>query len=124
MNNVELIGRLTADPGQPTKTRGTPPKDVLNFRIAVNDPRRDKPVFVDVKCWGADAQNVAKYMRKGRQVAVSGELAMDEWIAWGGEKRSKHYINANRVEFLDPAPTAQSRPTTDGPAQAARPGAY
>ncbi len=108
MNNVSLTGRLTADPGEPRHTQSG--KDVLNVRLAVNHPGRDQAVFVDVTCWGTTAGNAAKYLHKGSLVAVSGELAESKWAdKETGEARSKHFINANRVDFLDRAP-AQAPP--------------
>jgi hypothetical protein len=53
MNNVNLTGRLTKAPFQPSATStGTP---VLDLRLAVNHRSRE-PVFVDVKCWGGVAE--------------------------------------------------------------------
>lgn len=115
MNNVSLTGRLTAEPGRPRQTQSG--KDVLNVRLAVNQPGRDQAVFVDVTCWGNTAGNVANYLHKGSLVAVSGELAESKWADKDtGEARSKHFINASRVDFLDQRlDRAAAAPSTPGP---------
>lgn len=99
MNNVTLIGRLTDDPpGVATTNSG---KQFLDVRLAINHPKRDT-VFVDVTCWGKTAENVHEYLAKGSLVGVTGELERAEWAdRTTGEPRSKHYINAQRVDFLD-----------------------
>jgi single-strand DNA-binding protein len=99
MNNVNLTGRLTKAPEQPSTTNsGTP---VLDLRLAVNHRRRDT-VFVDVKCWGGVAEAAADHLTKGSMVGVSGELARDEWTdKTTGEPRQRFYVNARSVDFLD-----------------------
>jgi single-strand DNA-binding protein len=99
MNNVNLTGRLTKAPDQPSTTNsGTP---VLDLRLAINHHRRDT-VFVDVKCWGGVAEAAADHLTKGSLVGVSGELARDEWTdKTTGEPRQRFYVNARSVDFLD-----------------------
>lgn len=99
MNSVNLTGRLTNAPDQPILLASG--KHVLDLRLAVNRPNGNT-AFVKVKCWGRTAQNAATYLTKGSLVAVSGELAHDEWTDRAtGELRQRHYINAHRVDFLD-----------------------
>lgn len=116
MNNVSAIGRLTEDPPEVITTLSG--KKVLEVRMAINRPNRPT-VFVDVKAWGATAENVREYLAKGSLVGVTGELARDEWTDRAtGEPRSKHFVNARRVEFLDqrlkpPAAPAAAPPATE-----------
>ncbi len=84
-------------------TRSASP--LTQFRLAVGR-RRGKggedrgAVYVDVVCFGGLAESVAEYLEKGRQVAVSGRLELDEWETEGGERRSRHKVIADEVEFL------------------------
>ena len=101
MNNVNLIGRLTRDPELRSTPAGQP---VCELRIAVdNGASREgedrDPTYVDVASFGPQAEACAKYLTKGRQVAVSGRLLYREWEAEDGSKRSKHSV-IGRVEFL------------------------
>lgn len=99
MNNVNLTGRLTKNPGRPATTATG--RRVLDLRLAVNHHRRD-PVFVDVKCWGPVAEAAADHLTKGSLVGVSGELARDEWTDKStGGPRHRYYITARSLDFLD-----------------------
>lgn len=95
MNNVELTGRLTKDPE--LHDRGG--KTVCDLRVAVDNGQYD-PTYVDVSTFDGQAEACARYLRKGRQVAVSGRLVYREWEAEDGSKRSRHSV-VGRVEFLD-----------------------
>ena len=99
MNSITLTGRLTADP----EVRGT--KTGTASRLAVQRRRsRDGEdrgaVYVDVVCFGGLAESCGEYLSKGRQVAASGRLEHDEWETEGGERRSRHKVIADEVEFL------------------------
>lgn len=97
MNNVSLIGRLTRDPELREMPDGGA---VCDIRLAVNDGKEDQaPLYVDVASFGKQATACAEYLRKGRQVAVSGKLIYREWESDDGSKHSKHSV-LGRVEFL------------------------
>src|SRR5882762_8690674 len=96
VNVVVITGNLTS---------GTP---VCDLRVAVNSRRKDqsgewvdKPNYFDVTVWGAQGENCATYLSKGRPVAVEGRLDWREWEAKeGGGKRQAVQIIANSVQFL------------------------
>ena len=51
--------------------------------------------------FGAQGENCANYLSKGRPVAIEGRLDWSEWEAKDGSgKRSKVEIIANTVQFL------------------------
>ena len=98
MNTIQLIGRLTRDPELRSTSGG---KSVAEMRLAV--PRRDRdaaPVYVDVVAYEGLAEICAKHLDKGRQVAVSGRLDYREWETDEGQRRSKHEVVADQVDFL------------------------
>ena len=76
--------------------------------MAVNSRRKDgqsgewvdKPNYFDVTVWGAQGENCANYLSKGRPVAVEGRLDWREWEAQDGQKRQAVEIIANSVQFL------------------------
>jgi single-strand DNA-binding protein len=113
VNTVNLIGRLTADP-ELRATRGG--KSVTTIRIAIarrpgNGGEDRGAAYFDVEVWGATAENVAKYVTKGREVAISGRLEHQEWTTKDEQPRSKVYVVAEAVQFLgrpkdDAAPAA------------------
>ena len=102
MNSINLTGRLTRDPELRETQSGAP---VGNMRIAVarrrgRDGEDRGAVFVDVVTFGGLAQVCGEHLEKGRQVAVSGRLELDEWETDAGERRSRHKVIADEVEFL------------------------
>jgi single-strand DNA-binding protein len=76
--------------------------------VAVNSRRKDgqtgewvdKPNYFDVTVWGAQGENCANYLAKGRPVAVEGRLDWREWEDKEGGKRQSVEIIANSVQFL------------------------
>jgi single-strand DNA-binding protein len=82
---------------------------VCELRVAVNTRRKngqtneweDKPNYFNVTVWGAQGENCANYLAKGRPVAIEGRLDWREWEAKDGSgKRQAVQIVANSVQFL------------------------
>lgn len=97
MNNVSLIGRLTKKP----ELRATPnDKYVCEFTIAITRVGTDITDFITIQVWGKQAENLCKYQDKGSQVAITGSVRVDQYETAEGEKRYKHYILANSIEYL------------------------
>jgi len=105
VNVVVITGNLTKDPELRSTTGGM---SVCEMRVAVNSRRKDqsgqwvdKPNFFDVVVFGAQGENCANYLSRGRPVAVEGRLDWREWEAKeGGGKRQAVQIIANSVQFL------------------------
>ena len=96
MNSVALIGNLTRDPELRYTTDNKP---VSNFTIAVNRQSVDGTDFIDVSVWNKQAENVKKYLTKGRKVAVEGSIRTGTYEKDGKKYKSFH-IMANKVHFL------------------------
>jgi single-strand DNA-binding protein len=105
INRVVLTGNLTADPELRSLPSGT---SVCELRVACNSRRKDqssgewvdKPNYFNVKVWGAQGENAARYLSKGRPVALDGRLDWREWEAQDGTKRQTIDIIADSVQFL------------------------
>jgi single-strand DNA-binding protein len=104
VNVVVITGNLTRDPELRHLGSGTA---VCKLRVAVNSRRKDqngnwvdKPNYFDVTVWGAQGENCANYLSKGRPVAVEGRLDWREWEDQGGNKRQSVEIIASTVQFL------------------------
>ncbi|HWH96623.1 MAG TPA: single-stranded DNA-binding protein [Baekduia sp.] len=106
INRVILTGNLTFDPELRSLPSGT---SVCKLRVAVNTRRKnnatgdweDKPNYFDVTVWGAQGENCARYLAKGRPVAIDGRLEWSEWADKDtGKNRSKVEIVADTVQFL------------------------
>lgn len=96
MNSVNIIGRLGRDPELKYLTDG---KAVCSFSLALDEGKDRPPSWVDVSAFEKTAENVAEYLRKGDECAVSGRLRQETWEK-DGQKRSALKVVASRVDFL------------------------
>ena len=127
LNHVVITGNLTHDPELRSLPSGT---SVCKLRVAVNARRKDPgsgewvdvPNFFDVTVWGAQGENAATYLHKGRPVGVQGRLQWREWETDDNSKRQAVEIVAETVQFLGAPPTDDSNPaaTDSKPAPANR----
>jgi single-strand DNA-binding protein len=129
INRVVLTGNLTRDPELRSTQGGT---SVCSLRIASNTRRKDasgnwvdKPNYFDVTVWGAQGENCAQYLSKGRPVAIDGRLEWREWQDQQGNKRQSVEIIADSVQFLgsreggENGGNARFTPQSDVPADTA-----
>lgn len=98
MNRWTGVGNLTRDPELRKTQDGI---SVCTFSIGVTRPRdREKSDFFSVVTWRGLADNCARYLSKGRRVAVSGHLETRSYDDKNGVKRYVTEIMADEVEFL------------------------
>lgn len=106
LNKVMLIGNLTADPDMRTTPRGN---TVTELRLAINrissgpneGERREEVTYLDVTCWGRQAEVAGQYLAKGRPVFIEGRLQMDTWDdKQTGQKRSRIRVIAENLQLL------------------------
>ena len=102
MNKVILIGRLTRDPELRHTPQGTA---VCQITVAVNRPGsqsgQQDADFINVSVWGVQAENVARYMAKGRQIAVEGRIQTRNYDDKDGKRVYVTEVIATNVQFLD-----------------------
>lgn len=99
MNRITIIGRLVADPELRTTNTGV---QVCSFTVAVNRRfKSDDTDFFPVSVWREAGVNCNKYLRKGSQVAVCGQLQIRRYEQ-EGVKKTAIDIMADEVEFLSP----------------------
>lgn len=108
INTVALTGNLTRDP----ELKQTQGGSVCRMRVANNGRRKqgnewvDAPNYFDVVVWGAQGENVAQYLSKGRKVAITGKLRWREWESDNG-KRQTVEVHADNVAFIGGRDEAQ-----------------
>ncbi len=114
INRVIITGNLTRDPDLRSLPSGSA---VCELRIASNTRRKDgsgqwvdKPNYFDVTVWGAQGENCAKYLAKGRSVAIDGRL---EWREWADKETGK---NRQAVTIVADSVQVLGGPREDGPA--------
>ena len=91
LNQAEVIGNATRDP----ELRQTPTgESVCSFGVATNFAWKDrmgqaqeKTEFHNIVAWGELAQELAKNVKKGRKVYISGRLQTRSWETPDGKKR-------------------------------------
>jgi len=105
INRVILTGNLTRDPEVRSTNSGL---SVCSLRLAVNSRRKDgttgnwvdEPNYFDITVFGAQGENCARFLSKGRPVAVDGRLRWREWQTDNGDKRQAIEVIAESVQFL------------------------
>ena len=105
VNRVVVSGNLTRDPELRQLAGGN---SVCKLRIAVNTRKKDKdsnqwsdhPNYFDVTVWGAQGENVAKYLQKGSPLLIDGRLEWREWQAQDGTNRHSVEIIAENTQFI------------------------
>ena len=102
INRVLLIGNLTGDP----ELLETGKTKIVNASLANHqfyengqEERQEVTTFVELKIWGASAENFAKLARRGQEIFVEGSLRQDRWEDDKGNKRSKLYVNVLSWQF-------------------------
>jgi single-strand DNA-binding protein len=108
INRVTLVGHLTADPELHSLPSGD---NVCQMRLACNGRRRNseggyetRPNYFSVRVFGPQSENVHRYLRKGRAVAIDGRLEWREWETPDQQKRQTVAIIAHEVQFLSNSP--------------------
>jgi single-strand DNA-binding protein len=105
INRVVVSGNLTRDPELRQLPGGN---SVCKLRMAVNTRKKDRDTnqwsdvanYFDITVWGAQGENVAKYLTKGSPLLVDGRLEWREWQAQDGTNRQAVEIIAENTQFI------------------------
>ena len=97
INNVLIVGRITHD----LELRKTSTdKSVCEFSVAVNRIGQDTTDFITCQVWNKQAENLVKYCEKGCLIGIEGCLRIDQYKDKEDKIRTKAYVLANKVSFL------------------------
>jgi single-strand DNA-binding protein len=104
MLKATLIGNLGNDPEMKYSAGGQP---FLRFNVASNFRVRspegewqDKTEWVRVTMFGARAESLAQYLKKGTRVFVDGRLEARPWTDQQGQIRAGLEVVAGDVEYM------------------------
>lgn len=106
LNKVMLMGNLTRDP----EMKYTPSNTAIaNFGLAINrrwvtpeGEKKEETTFVDCEAYGRTAENIGKFLQKGRPLFVEGRLKLDQWTDKNDQsKRSKIKVVVETFQFID-----------------------
>ena len=102
LNKAMIYGNLTRDPELRALPSG---QQVCSFGIATNYTYKDrdgkrveKSDFHNIAVFGVQAENCAKYLKKGSSAYVEGRLQTQSWEK-DGVKQYRTEIVADRVQF-------------------------
>lgn len=96
MNVCTFVGRITKDIELRHTANG---KAIANFSLAVSKGKEDV-VFLDFVAWEKQAETIAEYCKKGRNLAVVAEANMERWES-EGQKRSRIVFNVRTFTFCE-----------------------
>lgn len=104
LNRVVMVGRLTKDPEFRTTPSGV---DVANFTLAVNrnftNAQGEREAdFINVVVFKNQAQNVNKYLSKGKLAGVDGRMQSRSYENKEGQRVFVTEVAADSVQFLEP----------------------
>ena len=104
VNKCIIIGNLGSDPEVKYSQAGVA---VCNMSVATNEKwtnkqgePQERTEWHKIVVWGKVAENCGKYLAKGRQVYIEGQIQTREWEDKDGNKRYTTEINARTVQFL------------------------
>lgn len=115
MNRVVLVGRLTRDPEMRTTSSGISQTRftlAVNRRTAGQNGEREAD-FISCVAWRGTAEAIAKYLTKGRELAVEGRIQTGSYDAQDGTKRYTTDVVVDNFTFIgsgngSTAPTYQN----------------
>ncbi|MDD5018073.1 MAG: single-stranded DNA-binding protein [Eubacteriales bacterium] len=101
MNIWHGIGNITKDLELKTTPGG---KSVVSFTIAINRGFGDKKETDYISCvaWESKAENLCRYMSKGKKIAVEGRLQVRSYDGSDGKKRYVTEVVCGNIEFISP----------------------
>jgi single-strand DNA-binding protein len=91
-NKITIVGYLGRDPELRYTPQGTA---VCNFSVATTEKRKnargeteEHTIWFRIAAWGRQAELVAEYLAKGKQVYVKGRLRREEYTDREGIQRT------------------------------------
>ena len=103
MNNVNLLGRITAD----IELKHTPSNvAVALFTLAVdrgykNEDGTKQTDFIDIVAWRNTAEFISRHFSKGQRMAIQGRLQTRDWEDKNGNKRKAVEVIVDNAYFAD-----------------------
>ena len=103
-NSVTAAAYLVKDPEVRNTKSGS---KVVNLRAGISSANAKTKCFVDIEFWDKTAEIAEKYLTKGREFMVQGELCMSSWEK-DGKNFSKYFIRGKDLQFLSSSKKSDS----------------
>ena len=112
INRVVLVGRLTRDPELRYTTNNIAN---LRFTVAVNRQFTNQngerqADFISCVAWRAQAENMARFLKKGALIGLEGRIETGSYQAQDGQMRYTTDVIADSVQFLEPKNATGGQP--------------
>ena len=117
VNKAILLGNLGKDPELKHTASG---KTVVNFSMATSErwtsdgEKQESTTWHNIVAWGKQAEVMAEYLRKGKQVYIEGRIANRSYDDKDGNKRYISEVVVQNFSFVggktDAEPARQNHP--------------
>lgn len=103
LNKILIIGRAVSDPQMRYTPNGTA---VASFTLANNssygsgDNKKESVSFFDCVAWSKGAEIITEYIKKGKQILITGRLNQRSWKDSEGNNKSKIEIVVEEFQFI------------------------
>ena len=99
LSRITIIGRLGRDPEIKQTKSGS---DMCSMTVAVESGfgNNKKITWCRVSAFGKNAENSAKYLKKGSLICATGDLAVNEFKGKDGTTKQSLDITADKIVFL------------------------
>lgn len=106
-SKIVILGRL----GKDVEFKNVKDTSVANFSVATSKKVKDKEYtsWHNIVAWGKTAEICSKYLKKGSQVLIEGEMTYRDWEDKNKVKRTQAEIVASNVQFIGGKPQGQQR---------------
>ena len=101
MNKIELLGRLVKDV-EIKKSKKDEKKNYAKFTLAVQRKLdKEKVDFIDCVAFGRMSDTLAKYVKKGQRIIVTGALQIDNFEEKEGNQRKSVVVIVDDFYFIE-----------------------
>jgi len=102
-NKIILVGNLTRDIDIKYTQGGmaiakTAIATSRKFKSNTGE-QKEEVCFVDITFFARSAEIANQYLHKGSKILVEGRLVFEQWTDQNGQKRSKHGVTVDAVNF-------------------------
>lgn len=102
MNNVCLIGRMTADAEiREIERKGKDDLTIAAFTLAVDRVGSDEADFIRCKAFDRTAEFIEDHLGKGQRIGVTGRLQVSSWEDEDENRRYSTEVIVDRITFAD-----------------------
>lgn len=100
MNQITMLGRLTADPKYITTQTG---KTIASFSLAVSKKYKDQEqtTFINCKAFDKKADVINQHFRKGHRILISGELVQEKYTNRDGQEVNTYSIIIQNLDLIE-----------------------